>query len=144
MDLSRRGAVNDVDQGPVDGGSQQGVASQFSNTSRYGSRNEDAGRSGEKLTCTISTKLTKAEDERLRAYAEAQGYELSSFVRATLLAAVQGKSLRPPSVMHLEIFVRTVEAWLESGNQFSLERFREICHFVTAKSSMPVKPSAKP
>ena len=136
-------AVDRVDQQSVDGGSQQGVASQFLNTSRHGSRNQDESRSSEKLTCTISTKLTKAEDERLRAYAEAQGYELSSFVRATLLAAVQGKSLRSPSVMHLEIFVRTVEAWLELGNQFGLEKFREICQIVTAKGSIPLKPSVK-
>jgi hypothetical protein len=143
VDLPKREPVNGVDQSPVDGGSQQGVASQFSNTSRHGSRNHDVNRSGEKLTCTISTKLTKAEDERLRAYAEAQGSELSTFVRATLLAAIQGKSLRSPSVMHLEIFVRTVEAWLELGNQFSLEKFREICQIVTAKGSMPLKPSVK-
>lgn len=91
-----------------------------------------------KLIRTVSTKVTESEDQRIRAYAEAQGYELSSFVRGTLLAAVDGKALRPVNVIHLEIFVRTVEAWLEMEDRFTIEKFREICAMVTAKSSVPL------
>ena len=93
-----------------------------------------------KLTRTLSTKVTESEDQRIRAYAEAQGYELSALVRRILLAAVEGKALRPVNVMHLEIFVRTVEAWLEMKDHFRLEDFREICAIVTAKSNAPLKP----
>jgi hypothetical protein len=93
-----------------------------------------------KLTRTLSTKVTESEDQRIRAYSEAQGYELSAFVRRTLVAAVEGKALRPVNVMHLEIFVRTMEAWLEMKDRFTLENFREICAMVTAKSNAPPKP----
>jgi hypothetical protein len=41
--------------------------------------------------------------------------------------------------MHLEIFVRTVEAWLELGGQLTVEQFRQICGIVTAKSAAPEK-----
>jgi hypothetical protein len=140
MEPRESGSVDRVDPEPVDRGSRQGVASQSFKTGRPGSRKTGPGRGDEKLACTISTKLTKAEDQRVRAYAAAQGYELSSFVRGTVLAAVEGKSLRPHSVMHLEVFVRTVEAWLELGDQFTVEKFRQICAMVTAKSNAPVKP----
>jgi hypothetical protein len=93
-----------------------------------------------KLTRTLSTKVTESEDQRIRAYSEAQGYELSAFVRRTLVAAVEGKALRPVNVMHLELFARTVEAWLEMKDRFTLENFREICAIVTAKSNAPLKP----
>jgi hypothetical protein len=143
MNSQQPNLVDRVDHELVDRGSQQGVASQSLKSGRPGSRTAGAGRRDEKLACTISTKLTHAEDQRVRAYATAQGYELSSFVRGTILAAVEGKSLRSPAVMHLEIFVRAVEAWLELGNQFNLEKFREICQIVTAKGSMPLKPNVK-
>jgi|GEM_PF-2084827 len=94
-----------------------------------------------KLSRTISTKVTNSEDEQIRGYAEAQKCELSAFVRRTLLAAVEGKTLRPADVMHLEIFVRTVEAWLEQGERFTVKKFREICGMVTAKSGVQRKPS---
>lgn len=90
-----------------------------------------------KLTRTLSTKVTEGEDQRIRAYAEAQGYDLSTFLRRTLLSAVEGKALRPLNAIHLEIFVRTVEAWLETRDRFTLENFREICAMVTAKSNVP-------
>jgi hypothetical protein len=139
MEARESEVVDHVDQKPVDRGSRQGVASQSFQTGRRGSRKTGPGRGDEKLAYTISTKLTKAEDQRVRAYAAAQGYDLSSFVRGTVLAAVEGKSLRSPAVMHLEVFVRTVEAWLELGEQFTVEKFRQICATVTAKSNAPVK-----
>lgn len=138
MDLREAEAVNGVNRGPVNRGSRQGVASQSFKSGKPGSRTSGSSRSIEKLTCTMATKMTDAEGEQVRAYAAAQGYEeVSSFIRATLRAATEGKSLRSPAVMHLEIFVHTVEAWIEAGGQLTVEKFREICGMVVAKTTAP-------
>lgn len=85
-----------------------------------------------KLTRTISTKVTEAEDERIRAHARAHGCEVSALVRETLLAQLEGQALRSSADMLLELFALTMEASLERGEGFTVEHFRELCREVHA------------
>ena len=127
MQSEDRETVNGVDRRSVDDGSRQGVASQFLKNGRRSSRNGNRDHGTERLTRTVSTKVTEAEDAHIRAFAAAQGIELSAFVRLTLLAAVQGKSLQPPSVVMLELYKRSMAALLRLGDAFTEADFLRIC-----------------
>ena len=95
------------------------------------------------LTRSISTHVTPAEYDRIRQYAAARQMDVSALTRDLWLQELGEEWLdidRQASSILLQLFIRTMEASLELGDQFNGKRFRQLCAEVKAQFS--AKPGA--
>jgi hypothetical protein len=88
-------------------------------------RNENA------LTRSLGTKMTAAEEAKVKATAARLDLDVSAFLRRAALHEVSDEPVDASEAM-LQLFVRTMEAWLESPDAFTLDRFRALCAEVKA------------
>ena len=86
-------------------------------------------------TCTVTAKVTANEERLIKAYAADRGADVSTCTRKLWLAELRRSSGahagRSASEQMLELFTRTMEASLELGESFTVERFRALCAEVT-------------
>jgi hypothetical protein len=75
--------------------------------------------------------VTLEEEAAIRTVAARLGLDVSTFVRRAVLHELSDEPIDPAEAM-LDLFVRTVEAWLNQGEAFTVDRFREICAEVKA------------
>ncbi|MBV8114268.1 MAG: hypothetical protein JO300_05970 [Silvibacterium sp.] len=86
-------------------------------------------------TRTVAGKVTAEEEARIKAYAAERGYDVSTLTRALWLGELRRHSRggrRNASVEMLRLFTRTMEASLELGEYFTVDRFRALCAEVKA------------
>jgi uncharacterized protein (DUF1778 family) len=76
------------------------------------------------LTASITAKVTPEEEALFREQAKAAGVSQSEWSRQVMIEAA---SSRPASEILLALFIETMEASLELGDGFTLEKFREMC-----------------
>lgn len=89
-------------------------------------------------TRAVTGRVTQQEEELIKQYAIDHGTDVSNLTRDVLLREVAGKTLsveRQASALLLELFVRTMEASLELGEEFTVQRFRKLCAEVHAEAN---------
>jgi hypothetical protein len=84
------------------------------------------------LSRTIGGKVTPEEEAAVKAMAARLGMDVSAFVRRAVLHELSDEPVDAAEAM-LDLFMRTMEAWLELGERFNIERFRELCAEVKAQ-----------
>lgn len=86
------------------------------------------------LTRSLGTKITPTEEAAIKATATRLGIDVSTFVRRAVLHELNDGPIDASEAM-LELFIRTMEASLELGDQFTGTRFRQLCAEVKAQCS---------
>ena len=84
-------------------------------------------------TSTITAKVTADEEAEVKAAAARLGMDVSSFVRRSVLHELQDGPIDASETM-LQLFVRTMEASLELGEDFTVKKFRKLCAEVKARN----------
>ena len=90
------------------------------------------------LTRSISTHVTPAEYDRIRQYAAERQMDVSTVTRDLWLQELGEEWLdidRQASSILLQLFIQTMEASLELGDQFTGKHFRRLCADVKAQFS---------
>lgn len=84
------------------------------------------------LTRTVAAHVTPEEYDRIKAHALNLGQDVSTITRELWLSEIGLQAADPARTM-LHLFVRTMEASLELGEEFDVAKFREICAEVIGK-----------
>jgi hypothetical protein len=80
---------------------------------------------------TLSGKFTVSEEASVKGTAARLDLDVSAFVRRAVLHELSDEPVDAAEAM-LQLFVRTMETWLESGDAFTVDRFRALCAEVKA------------
>ena len=79
---------------------------------------------------TVAGKVTAEEEMQIKAYAAERGCDVSTLTRALWLSELRRHTRggrANASVQMLRLFIGTIEASLELGDSFTVERFRALC-----------------
>jgi hypothetical protein len=82
---------------------------------------------------TVSTRVTEEEELAIKTEAARLGTDVGSFLRRSVLHELQDGPIDASEAM-LELFVRTMEASLELGEDFTVKKFRKLCAEIKSRN----------
>lgn len=82
---------------------------------------------------TVSTRVTEDEEQAIKTEAERLGVDVGTFVRRSVLHELQDGPIDAAEAM-LELFVRSMEASLELGEDFTVKKFRKLCAEIKSRN----------